>query len=174
MHELKHNLQELLLLTLETLNAHATPNGQAQMTDDTKNSVDDDDPFAKEMALLMAELNDSETMTNEQQQQQQQQESDELDRLREKLVNLVGNKCSAPHTHAWGATSHHNALVCAADSIDDIADEATIKVRVLFTNPTHKNMVPCPFYLDGNCRFDADKCRYFLTYYTYMNNVCFN
>lgn len=35
-----------------------------------------------------------------------------------------------------------------------------IKVIVLFTNPIHRNMVPCPFYLDGNCRFELNKCRW--------------
>lgn len=149
--DLKRNLQELLLLTLETLNAHSTPKTEnGQSSTNTANHKDDaDDPFAKEMALLMAEINESEATEH----------SVELDRIRRKLVDIVGTKCSAPHTHAWGATSYHNALVCAADSIDDIADEANIKVKVLFTNPTHKNMVPCPYYLDGDCRFDADKCR---------------
>ena len=26
-------------------------------------------------------------------------------------------------------------------------------------NPTHKSMVPCPYFLDGKCRFSDDDCR---------------
>ena len=27
-------------------------------------------------------------------------------------------------------------------------------------NPSHKSMVPCPYFLDGKCRFAEDECRY--------------
>lgn len=30
----------------------------------------------------------------------------------------------------------------------------------MFTNPTHKEMLPCPYYLDGECRFTDDQCHY--------------
>lgn len=66
---------------------------------------------------------------------------------------IVGKKCSAPFNHSWGATTYYNAMICSLD--DDM------KVRVLFTNPTHEKMIPCRFYLDGHCKFDlTDKCRY--------------
>lgn len=141
----------MLLLTLETLNAQCTtqpPPATAAKPTETNG----DDPFADEMALFMAEMKDVEATTTN------TEDDDRLSRLREELVNVVGTKCSAPHTHAWGATAYHNALVCAADNVDEVG-AANVKVKVLFTNPTHKNMVPCPFYLDGECRFDADKCR---------------
>ncbi|XP_047039923.1 zinc finger CCCH-type with G patch domain-containing protein isoform X2 [Helicoverpa zea] len=40
------------------------------------------------------------------------------------------------------------------------SDEEDIEVRVLFTHPTHAEMLPCPFYLDGECKFDDEQCRY--------------
>ena len=33
------------------------------------------------------------------------------------------------------------------------------QVRVLFMNPTHKSMIPCPYFLDSKCRFADDACR---------------
>lgn len=74
------------------------------------------------------------------------------------MLNVVGKKISAPHTQAWGGTTYHNALVCAADNVDDVPIE-NIRIKVLFTNPMHQNMIPCPFYLNGECKFDTEKCR---------------
>lgn len=34
------------------------------------------------------------------------------------------------------------------------------KVTVLYTHPTHNEMLPCPYYYDEKCKFSADKCRY--------------
>lgn len=79
--------------------------------------------------------------------------------LQTELAELVGKKCSAPYTFAWGARDYHNALVCGIDTDSDMLDLEHIRVKVLFTNPIHRNMVPCPFYLDGDCRFESDKCR---------------
>lgn len=33
-------------------------------------------------------------------------------------------------------------------------------MRVLFTNPTHQEMLPCPYYLEGDCKFPEEQCRY--------------
>lgn len=30
----------------------------------------------------------------------------------------------------------------------------------MFVNPIHKKMVPCPYYLEGECKFPDDKCHY--------------
>lgn len=30
----------------------------------------------------------------------------------------------------------------------------------MFTNPTELKMVPCSYYLEGECRFDDTKCRF--------------
>ncbi|CAD6997655.1 unnamed protein product [Ceratitis capitata] len=75
---------------------------------------------------------------------------------------MVGEKCSAPHQHSWGAISYHNAIVCGIEEIANIDSEGELKarLRVLFTNPTHKEMMPCLFYLEGECRFDEKQCHY--------------
>lgn len=68
------------------------------------------------------------------------------------IDSVIGKKCSAPHTHLWGVQVYHNALICSV--------EREGQIRVLFTNPTHKEMIPCSFYLDGHCKFNDEKCRY--------------
>lgn len=82
-----------------------------------------------------------------------------------KLTGLIGQKCSAPHMHAWGSQTYHNAMVCGLDDRTDyeasaLQDERSVCVKVLFTHPTHREMVPCSHYLDGECRFDSDECRF--------------
>lgn len=52
---LRSDLQELLDLTRETLNEQ-----QKGSNDEGASTNDDDDPFAQEMALFMAEVNESE------------------------------------------------------------------------------------------------------------------
>lgn len=33
-------------------------------------------------------------------------------------------------------------------------------MKVLFTNPTHQEMLPCPYFLDMECKFSDEKCKY--------------
>lgn len=91
-----------------------------------------------EMALFMSEINNLDT------------EESKIDTKNE----ITGSKCSAPYTHSWGGKAYHNALIYQ----DDRSESGN--VRVMFTNPTHQEMIPCSFYLDGHCRFDQEKCRY--------------
>lgn len=65
-------------------------------------------------------------------------------------------KCKAPHKHQWGNIAYHNAMVCSL--VDD--EEEEMKVRILFTNPTHQEMLPCPYYFDSDCKFSEEKCRF--------------
>jgi hypothetical protein len=30
----------------------------------------------------------------------------------------------------------------------------------MFTNPTQQDMLPCPYYLEGDCRFSDQQCRF--------------
>lgn len=71
-------------------------------------------------------------------------------------------KCKAPHGSTWGGIGYHNAMVCSVyrDSDEPIKNIHDIKVRVLFLNPTHKEMIPCPYFLDGNCKFSDENCHY--------------
>ena len=75
---------------------------------------------------------------------------------------MIGKKCSAPHEHTWGTKTYHNAIVCGLDgsnnyNLDEINN---FRLRILFTNPTHREMIPCSYFLEGECRFDVDKCRF--------------
>ncbi|ELU06660.1 hypothetical protein CAPTEDRAFT_168702 [Capitella teleta] len=70
------------------------------------------------------------------------------------LPNLSGLKCRVPFSHHWGELSSHNAMILCAD------DAQENSVRVLFTHPTHRSMLPCPFYLEDKCKYSIDECRY--------------
>ncbi|CAI8055899.1 Zinc finger CCCH-type with G patch domain-containing protein [Geodia barretti] len=58
---------------------------------------------------------------------------------------------------AWGAVNYHNAVVLCRENSDSEEPE---KVRVLFTHPTYNAMKPCPFFLDGKCRFESSVCKF--------------
>lgn len=112
-----------------------------QLTQQTSSdgSQKSEDSMDDEMALFMSEIN---SLDNE-------------DKLNAETENeILGSKCSAPYTHSWGGKSYHNALIYQ----DNRLESGT--VLVMFTNPTHQEMIPCSFYLDGHCRFDNQKCRY--------------
>ncbi|KAL5012745.1 hypothetical protein ScPMuIL_011296 [Solemya velum] len=70
--------------------------------------------------------------------------------------DIIGTKCRTSYTHEWGAMTSHNAMVVEVDQLSgDLS-----KVKVMFCNPTHSRMVPCKYYLEGNCRFSEEKCRF--------------
>ncbi|KAH8393164.1 hypothetical protein KR200_003251, partial [Drosophila serrata] len=145
---LKTNLQELLALTNDTEDERP-----AEDVPQKGDNLDD------ELQRLKCELNDLEeagagTSTADEEQQ--------LAELRAKYTAMVGEKCSAPHEHSWGALSYHNSLICGVD--DDVIINGDgvldVRLRVLFTNPTHREMLPCSYYLEGECRFDETRCRF--------------
>jgi hypothetical protein len=79
------------------------------------------------------------------------------------LSSLEGVKCQAPFKSLNSANEfYHNAIIFAVH--DDITDNAssyeTIKVRVVFSNPTCQKMIPCKYYIDGRCNYSEDKCRH--------------
>nr|CAD7197923.1 unnamed protein product [Timema douglasi] len=76
------------------------------------------------------------------------------------LEALQGSKCQAPHSNQYGDMCYHNALVYCIEPSDDITSMDQIQLRVMFTNPTQPDMLPCPYYLEGECRFSQEKCRY--------------
>ncbi|XP_071821307.1 zinc finger CCCH-type with G patch domain-containing protein-like [Apostichopus japonicus] len=71
---------------------------------------------------------------------------------------VAGTKCSLMYSQEWGAKERHNAIILELEPKKKQSDE--ICVRVLFCNPTHQSMRPCPFFLDGKCKFDAETCRF--------------
>jgi hypothetical protein len=67
---------------------------------------------------------------------------------------LSGAKVNAPYYSAWGTLEYHNAMVVGTEE----AEDGTACVRVLYLYPTHKSLKPCPFFLEGKCRFQ-ENCR---------------
>ncbi|XP_004644201.1 zinc finger CCCH-type with G patch domain-containing protein [Octodon degus] len=73
----------------------------------------------------------------------------------EQEEELNGAKVSAPYYSAWGTLEYHNAMVVGSEQ----AEDGTACVRVLYLYPTHKSLKPCPFFLEGKCRF-KENCRF--------------
>lgn len=67
---------------------------------------------------------------------------------------LSGRKVNAPYYSTWGTLEYHNAMVVGTEE----AEDGSACVRVLYLYPTHKSLKPCPFFLEGKCRFQ-DNCR---------------
>ncbi|KAM5304768.1 zinc finger CCCH-type with G patch domain-containing protein isoform 1-T2 [Glossophaga mutica] len=68
---------------------------------------------------------------------------------------LSGKKVNAPYYSSWGTLEYHNAMVVGTEE----AADGSACVRVLYLYPTHKSLKPCPFFLEGKCRFQ-DNCRF--------------
>uniref|UniRef100_H2P2M9 Zinc finger CCCH-type with G patch domain-containing protein n=1 Tax=Pongo abelii TaxID=9601 RepID=H2P2M9_PONAB len=68
---------------------------------------------------------------------------------------LSGTKVSAPYYSSWGTLEYHNAMVVGTEE----AEDGSAGVRVLYLYPTHKSLKPCPFFLEGKCRF-KENCRF--------------
>uniref|UniRef100_H0VR01 Zinc finger CCCH-type with G patch domain-containing protein n=1 Tax=Cavia porcellus TaxID=10141 RepID=H0VR01_CAVPO len=82
-----------------------------------------------------------------------QEEEGEEDQDQEEELN--GAKVNAPYYSAWGTLEYHNAMVVGSEE----AEDGTACVRVLYLYPTHKSLKPCPFFLEGKCRF-KENCRF--------------
>lgn len=122
----------------------------------TNDGEDNNDPMDDEYTQFMTEMIDEGAIDLE----QDEIEETKLDQeeIRDSLKDIEGMKCRAPHTHSWGAVVYHNAMVCS--TVTENFNPNKIMVKVLFTNPTHKEMIPCPFYLETDCKFTEDKCHY--------------
>ncbi|XP_067625699.1 zinc finger CCCH-type with G patch domain-containing protein [Eurosta solidaginis] len=145
---LKSDLLELIALTKQTDEAnHLNPNEEYSINEELER-------FQNEISQLYSDgLEESNGKISDGQQ---------LAELKLKLEKMVGHKCSAPHQHTWGVRSYHNAIVCGIEEMGSLDRNSTLKarLRVLFTNPTHREMLPCSFYLEGDCRFDDAQCHY--------------
>ncbi|KAM7351127.1 zinc finger CCCH-type with G patch domain-containing protein [Cochliomyia hominivorax] len=139
---LKDSLIELIALTQVT----------EEENKKEKAKEDDDDD---EMQRFMREI-------NEISKDEKRDDKTKLQELRDKFEKMVGEKCSAPHKHTWGAVAYHNAIICGIEDEAYIDEDGNVdvKLRVLFTNPTHREMLPCNYYFEGNCRFDDANCHF--------------
>nr|XP_015909893.1 zinc finger CCCH-type with G patch domain-containing protein isoform X2 [Parasteatoda tepidariorum] len=82
------------------------------------------------------------------------------DELCKVLSSMEGNKCRAPFRSQRGEIGYHNAIIFSTDLEDDIDDIQDVMVKVMFCNPVCEEMRPCPYFLDGHCKFHDNRCRY--------------
>ncbi|CAG4925308.1 unnamed protein product [Colias eurytheme] len=161
--ELQSELQQLIDLTEESLNAQrqqeAEENSLQPQNDESQNELDNEYAlFMQEMAQSGAYEKDKSQDTTEKSAENSQNDDSDIE---DELATLLGMKCAVYHTHSWGGQpSLHNAMVSAVLPRQDEDQFSDLQVRVLFTHPTHTEMLPCPYYLSGECKFDDEKCRY--------------
>ncbi|XP_019365594.1 PREDICTED: zinc finger CCCH-type with G patch domain-containing protein [Gavialis gangeticus] len=84
------------------------------------------------------------------------EEEEEFERdEEEEEEEMSGMKVKAPYYSSWGTLEYHNAMIVGTEYLED----GSAGVRVLYLYPTHKSLKPCPFFLDGKCRF-KENCRF--------------
>ncbi|GFG29934.1 hypothetical protein Cfor_09951 [Coptotermes formosanus] len=138
---LQSHIEELITLTRENLTGL-----QNQANERDLLQTGPGDQYDKEYALLKAELEELETTKDN---TLEPVRDDSRGDIQEDLDALQGMKCQAPYKHEWGDVSYHNALVSAVEpastvhSLDQIQD-----------------MLPCPYYLEGDCRFSDEQCHF--------------
>ncbi|XP_078045261.1 zinc finger CCCH-type with G patch domain-containing protein [Augochlora pura] len=159
---LKSDIEELINLTKESLQSIESGDTENDSSTEVISDDDDDDPLAKEYALFKAALkkfsDDSESTK-----QNEQAAGASSNNIEEELKQLEGMKCRAPYGSSWGGVGYHNAMICSVHWTNDKMEIKTmqdIRVRVFFLNSTHKEMLPCPYYLDGKCKFSDEECRF--------------
>lgn len=107
-----------------------------------------------EFAAFYGELGESSCSSSDNRERNEVEGQGVEDSEEEEEDALSGTKVSAPYRTAWGTLEYHNAMVVGAEPPEG---EET-QVRVFYIYPTQKSMKPCPFYLEGKCRF-LDSCR---------------
>lgn len=107
-----------------------------------------------EFAAFYGELGESSCSSSDNRERNEVEGQGVEDSEEEEEDALSGTKVSAPYCTAWGTLEYHNAMVVGAEPPEG---EET-QVRVFYIYPTQKSMKPCPFYLEGKCRF-LDSCR---------------
>nr|XP_034824061.1 zinc finger CCCH-type with G patch domain-containing protein [Maniola hyperantus] len=160
---LQSELQELISLTQESLDAQRGKTNESQSN--SRNS-DDGNELDGEYALFMKEMAESGAYQDKNDSQDKcensaQNENGDNSDIEDELATLLGMKCAVYHTHTWGGQpSLHNAMVSSVVPRQEDDQFSDLQVRVLFTHPTHPEMLPCPFFLNGECKFSDDQCRY--------------
>lgn len=152
---LQTDLNQLINLTSESLNT---------INEERKNeNVEKQPELDDEYALFMQEIANSGAYDDNSEFSKNKVDeatSDDSD-IENELATLPGMKCAVHLTHKLGEQATlHNAMVSAVVPRENDDNFKDLQVQVLFTHPTYAEMLPCPFYLDGECRFNDDQCRY--------------
>nr|XP_045581182.1 zinc finger CCCH-type with G patch domain-containing protein-like isoform X1 [Procambarus clarkii] len=166
--ELQANLLQLLDLTLQQLNEK--PNVEQvqeaketaihnkledHQTEQSDLIPDDEKKLDDEFALFQSEIAALSGGSDDEKSEPKHQYS------KEGLEELVGTQCRSPFTEKWGGHSYHNAIVLSVVTQEDgEADLDKPEVRVLFSQPTCLEMLPCRYFLSGRCKFSEDECRF--------------
>lgn len=145
---LQTDIEELISLTKEQVNQNKTE------------EKSDGNALDKEYALFKLELEELDNQNSSHDDTDGQATETALPNIEEELATLKGSKCQAPHKQKWGDVSYHNALVMSVDTSGSPTEMEHIKVRVLFVNPTEREMMPCPYLLEGSCKYSDDQCHY--------------
>uniref|UniRef100_A0A1B6LBU8 Zinc finger CCCH-type with G patch domain-containing protein n=1 Tax=Graphocephala atropunctata TaxID=36148 RepID=A0A1B6LBU8_9HEMI len=161
LYALEKDILELISLTKETLTSLRKPSP----VQDSISYTSQPDEFSEEYALFKAELAELEEQPEGENNSDNENEDESFnnvisEELQEDINALKGSKCQAPHKKQWGDESYYNALIMDIETKESITNMNHIQVRVMFVNPTEKEMLPCPYYLDGECRFTDDKCHF--------------
>lgn len=138
-----------LLASLEDSNElPSTISASAADTILSNNSLD------AEFTAFYGELGESSCSSSDNRERNEVKGQGVEDSEEEEEDTLCGTKVRAPYRTAWGTLEYHNAMVVGAEPPEG---EET-QVRVFYIYPTQKSMKPCPFYLEGKCRF-LESCR---------------
>jgi len=87
--------------------------------------------------------------------------------IEDDLKVLEGVKCKVPFRYEWGGLGYHNAIILGTEVLED----ATVGVNVVFMHPTDKQMQPCPYYLEGKCKYSDEKCHFSHGYSVKLNEI---
>lgn len=158
---LKSNLLEVIRL-LEGANPEEQKSDETDIPpSNAQNDGDMDAEFAR-FQMEISELGDSPKLGKSQCDTAEDTEKEEDDaELLKTISSLEGTKCSAPFSQQWGEKCYHNAIISSVMvDEDELSSLESLQVRVMFCNPICDSMKPCPFFLDGHCKFSDEKCRY--------------
>ncbi|KAM9296297.1 zinc finger CCCH-type with G patch domain-containing protein [Gastrophryne carolinensis] len=156
--QLEGDLQQLIeltessLLSVQKCNLLSSLEAPPSSSLEAPPSCQQDDEYEAFMKAVGELSNDSEcneTAGAEENQHNQSEDEEEVE------DESSGMKVRAPYYSTWGTLEYHNAMIVCSEQTEDGGPG----VRILYLYPTHKAMKPCPYFLDGNCRFH-DKCRF--------------
>uniref|UniRef100_A0A8C8R7K7 Zinc finger CCCH-type with G patch domain-containing protein n=1 Tax=Pelusios castaneus TaxID=367368 RepID=A0A8C8R7K7_9SAUR len=155
-----------LLATLDTDAPSTSPVESLKQDSNSGTSCDDDEYAAFKEAVAELGVEDKPLSTKDQATAKQNggtigrneskySEEEEASEEEEEEEEVSGMKVKAPYYSPWGTLEYHNAMIVGTECLED----GRAGVRVLYLYPTHKSLKPCPFFLDGKCRF-KENCRF--------------
>ena len=87
--------------------------------------------------------------------------------MQNEVKALEGVKCKSPFQYEWGGFGFHNAIILGTEVFED----ETVYVKVVFMHPTSKQMQPCPYFLEGKCKYSDEKCHFSHGYTVKLNEI---